>query len=152
MQVYKIKNTITGRVYIGATSVCLRARLKQHSYAATAIGRAIRSHGISAFTIESIFKAKNKKELNQREQEEIMKHKKHSYNAKPKDLLNTEIKVVNRQVHIIDGHEINLSNEWEQLYRRESLKGKQRILAFLYQVKTEFLLLRNVISHQVVQP
>lgn len=152
MQVYRITNKKTGRVYIGATSGCLKARLKQHQYAATAIGRSIRKHGLESFRIEMLAKCKNKAELNQKEQEEIMKHKKHSYNAKPRDLLNTEIKVVNRQVHIIDGHEINLSNEWEALYRREGLKGKQRILAFLHQIKTEFLLLRNVISHQVVQP
>lgn len=150
MQVYRITNTVTGRVYIGATSGCLRARLKQHSYAATAIGRAIRKYGIGCFKIESIYKAKNKKELNKKELEMIRKHKGNSYNATPSDLLNTEIKVVNKQVHIVDGHEINLNNEWEQLYKREGLKGKQRILAFLHQVKTEFLLLRNIVSHQVV--
>ena len=150
MQVYRITNKTTGRVYIGGTSGCLRARLKQHSYAATAIGRAIRKYGIGCFTIEAIYKAKNKAELNKREQEEIMKHKKNSYNAKATNLLNTEIKVVNKQVHIVDGHEINLNNEWEQLYKREGLKGKQRILAFLHQVRTEFLLLRNIVSHQVI--
>lgn len=150
MRVYKITNITTGRVYIGATSGCLTARLKQHSYAATAIGRAIRTYGISAFTIKSIFKAKTKADLNKREQEEIMKYKKNSYNAKATDLLNTEIKVIAKQVHVVDGHEINLNTEWEQLYRREGLKGKQRILAFLHQVKTEFLLLRNIVSHQVV--
>jgi len=150
VQVYRITNKTTGRVYIGGTSGCLRARLKQHSYAATAIGRAIRKYGIGCFTIEAIYKAKNKAELNKREQEEIMKHKKNSYNAKATNLLNTEIKVVNKQVHIVDGHEINLNNEWEQLYKREGLKGKQRILAFLHQVRTEFLLLRNIVSHQVI--
>lgn len=150
MHVYKITNTVTGRVYIGATSGCLMARLKQHSYAATAIGRAIRKYGIGCFTIEAIYKAKNKAELNKREQEEIMKHKKNSYNSKATDLEGTEIKVISKQVHVVNGHEINLNREWEQLYRRAGLKGKQRILAFLHQVKTEFLLLRNIVSHQVV--
>jgi len=150
VQVYRITNKTTGRVYIGATSGCLKARLKQHSYAATAVGRAIRTYGIDRFTVEAIYKAKNKADLNKREQEEIMKHRKNSYNAKAIDLLNTEIKVVNKQVHVVDGHEINLNNEWEQLYKREGLKGKQRILAFLHQVRTEFLLLRNIVSHQVI--
>jgi hypothetical protein len=148
-----IRNSLNKKVYVGATCGSLEARLKQHRYAPTALGRAIRRLGHQHFTIEQIDTATTKKELNKKELEMVKRHKKNSYNSKAKvDLVDTELKILSKEIHTVGGKELNidLNEEWQNLYRKESVKGRQKIVAFLHSVKMPFILLKNVISHQTV--
>lgn len=61
MIIYKITNTVNGRIYVGMTRTSLRYRLRKHIESAsrddTKFSRAIRKYGGSAFTIEEIDRA-----------------------------------------------------------------------------------------------
>lgn len=82
MIVYKITNTINGKVYIGQTINTLEKRFNRHKTDAlnnilnTHFARAIRQYGIDAFAAEIIDTAKTQEELTEKEQYWI-----HFYNS-----------------------------------------------------------------------
>jgi len=69
MHIYKITNTINGKIYVGQTTKSsLNLRLSEHISQARAgapwlLQKAIRKYGSKTFIIESIFEAKDKAEL-----------------------------------------------------------------------------------------
>lgn len=69
MFIYKITNTINGKVYIGLTTNSLKTRFKQHCDEARKgrsgrpICQAIKKYGRSAFAIEQLDTAKDLEEL-----------------------------------------------------------------------------------------
>lgn len=70
MLVYKITNTINGKVYVGQTRQKLNVRFRQHGYKTSncsLIYRAIVKHGTQAFKIEQIHTANSQSELDQKE-------------------------------------------------------------------------------------
>lgn len=67
MIVYKITNTLNGKIYIGQTKQKIEKRFLQHSKADSPLGQAIRQCGIENSTIEVIEECKNQNELNERE-------------------------------------------------------------------------------------
>lgn len=71
MQIYKLTNSVNGKVYIGQTIRRLITRLNQHKKADSAIGNAIRKYGLDNFTIEIVATAQSLDELNRLEQDMI---------------------------------------------------------------------------------
>lgn len=76
MLVYKITNTVNGKVYIGVTIRTLKNRWTRHKSSAKTgsqhpIHKAIRKHGADKFTIEELCTVATVEELKQREQELI---------------------------------------------------------------------------------
>jgi len=76
--IYKITNTINGKVYVGQTVSTLSVRWSQHVHEANKNGdrtlcKAIRKYGKENFTIEQIDSACSIEELNKKEQEYIVK-------------------------------------------------------------------------------
>jgi group I intron endonuclease len=69
MIIYKITNTINGKLYIGQTVNTLHHRWKQHcrSSGCRYLSSSIKKHGKENFTIEEIDRADNIEELNKRE-------------------------------------------------------------------------------------
>lgn len=70
--IYKAKNKVNGKVYIGQTSVSLKARMDSHRSAADAgrgyvFQRAIKKYGFENFEWEEIDSAKDKDELCEKE-------------------------------------------------------------------------------------
>jgi group I intron endonuclease len=69
MLVYRVTNTINGKVYIGKTLQTAEARWAEHVYMARRnapwiFNRAIRKYGAAAFGIEVLYTAKTENELN----------------------------------------------------------------------------------------
>ena len=50
--VYKLTNTVNGKYYIGQTQNSVEKRFRDHMYAKSAIGDAIREYGKDKFTKE----------------------------------------------------------------------------------------------------
>jgi group I intron endonuclease len=68
MVVYKLTNTINGKVYVGLTTQKLKHRIYTHSHRkGSPINNAITKYGLDAFKIEIIDKADTIKELNEKE-------------------------------------------------------------------------------------
>ena len=62
--VYKLTNTVNGKYYIGQTQNSVEKRFRDHMYAKSAIGDAIREYGKDKFTKEILAVCESKKELN----------------------------------------------------------------------------------------
>ena len=84
MLVYRITNTINGKVYIGKTLQTAEARWAEHVYMAGrnapwAIHRAIRKYGAAAFRVEVLYRARttDPRELNSMETFFIVLHQSH---------------------------------------------------------------------------
>ncbi len=65
--IYKLTNTINGKSYVGKTTQSLGRRISGHKSANTAVGRAIRKHGVENFTIEVLEECHTPEQLNERE-------------------------------------------------------------------------------------
>ena len=78
MIVYKIKNKINGKLYIGQTTQSLSQRWSQHKYNSktqdTKLARAIRKYGIENFDISTIYKTDNYEDLNKKEENFIQEY------------------------------------------------------------------------------
>ena len=70
MIIYKIKNKLNGKIYIGQTQRTLKERMIEHCKNSQLlyIDRAIKKYGIQNFIVEVIEKCNNIDELNEREQ------------------------------------------------------------------------------------
>ena len=68
MVVYKITNSLNGKIYVGQTRQKIEKRFLQHSTANSPLGQAMRQCGIENFTIEIIEECRTQEELNRREQ------------------------------------------------------------------------------------
>lgn len=66
-EIYKIKNLVNGKCYIGLTTVGIRRRFKEHCIAKSYIGSAIRKYGKDNFVISVIDYADNFNELQRKE-------------------------------------------------------------------------------------
>ena len=62
--VYKLTNTVNGKNYIGQTQNSVEKRFRDHSYAKSAIGEAIRKYGKDKFTKEILAVCESREELN----------------------------------------------------------------------------------------
>lgn len=75
MIIYKATNTINGKSYIGKTSDTLEKRIKEHEYHSVKkdwlFYRAIRKHGFTSFTWDTLFRCDSENELDQKEIELI---------------------------------------------------------------------------------
>lgn len=150
-QVYKITNKLTGKFYIGATTGSLQERLKQHSWANTRVGRALRKDGLANFRIESLAEFNNKQSMNQGELEMIRKHKgPKSYNYKPVNLEDTELKILAESRLKVAGVEVDVNQEFVKLYKRSGSSQRSSILRFLHSMRTPFVLLKNIATRQIV--
>lgn len=67
MLIYKITNTLNGKLYIGQTTQKIERRFLQHSKAETPLGNAMRNCGLENFTIEVIEECITKEQANERE-------------------------------------------------------------------------------------
>lgn len=67
MVIYKITNTLNGKIYIGQTKQKIEKRFLQHFYSYSPLGRAMRQCGIENFTIEIIEECESQQELTERE-------------------------------------------------------------------------------------
>ena len=65
--IYKITNTINGKIYIGKTTRALDVRFNEHVKADSYIGNAIRKYGEENFLREVIEECETSKQLNERE-------------------------------------------------------------------------------------
>jgi len=91
MIIYKITNTINGKVYIGKTEGTLQNRWQAHKdarrYSLCALHNALRKYGIGSFTIKKIFTAESSELLNRAECNFIRKYQsnnpKFGYNMTP---------------------------------------------------------------------
>ena len=77
--IYKAQNTITGQIYVGATSQGIEQRRLDHIYksnqaSATVFQEAIATFGIDAFTWNQIDTASNQNELAEKEIQYIQKY------------------------------------------------------------------------------
>lgn len=95
MVVYKIKNTLNGKVYIGRTIQSLNNRWTRHKYDCFVkeldfpLYRAMRKYGIENFTIEKVDEAETIEKLNKKEADWIFNLEsmvyQNGYNIKPED-------------------------------------------------------------------
>lgn len=65
--IYKLKNKINGKIYIGQTIRSLDERIAEHSRKNTIISRAIKKYGIENFIVSVIDEGKTIDELNKKE-------------------------------------------------------------------------------------
>lgn len=153
-RIYLITNLKTQTKYVGKTCSSLKARLKQHSWADSKLGRAIRRHGLHSFSIKTIKTCATRAELNRGETMAIKRYKNNSYNVtSAQSLVNTELKVLAPNAPVKIGRKVltlNINSEFEKLYAAGSLKQRQSILKFLSQQKTPYTVLKNIISGQMV--
>lgn len=84
MVVYRITNTINGKIYVGQTTQPLERYLKYHVHRARSqrdgnryFHNALRKYGVDAFKIEQIYLAKSKHELDMMERFFIILHQSH---------------------------------------------------------------------------
>ncbi len=84
MLIYKITNTVNGKVYIGKTSNTLEQRWGGHlrgvrktAMAGLKLYRAIRKYGPEVFTVEALYYAKTEEELSRMETFFIVLHQSH---------------------------------------------------------------------------
>ena len=67
--IYKVKNLVNGKCYIGQTSKSVAARLSQHWHSANVLNlpnpfhKAIRKYGKEAFAIETVVVCEQKKAI-----------------------------------------------------------------------------------------
>ncbi len=76
--IYKVTNSINGKVYIGQTTMTLRNRWRLHCHVnstCSTLKKAIEKHGKDAFNVELVDSADNRKELNEKEKAWIQKEK-----------------------------------------------------------------------------
>ena len=77
MVIYKITNQINGKFYIGQTSTSIKERWSKHcnnGSHCTYLKNAIKKYGKENFTIEEIYSAKDRDELNKLEKAAIEEH------------------------------------------------------------------------------
>ena len=90
--IYVITHTATGRKYVGQ-SLNVDARTASYKYSGHAeIGRAIKTHGLDAFTIEVVERVSNEQLLNERELHWIRKLNTvmpHGFNCQPKSRIHS---------------------------------------------------------------
>lgn len=67
MEIYKITDLTTGKIYVGQTTRTTEERFKEHMKADSLLGRAIRAHGVENFKIEVLEKCETIEQLNERE-------------------------------------------------------------------------------------
>ncbi len=96
MVIYKIQNTVNGKVYIGQTKRDLSLRIKEHLNAAKSgkdfyIGNAINKYGWSNFEVSVLAKASSIDELNRLERKYIEEYRSDEigYNLSPGGEVNT---------------------------------------------------------------
>ena len=65
--IYKITNTLNGKLYVGKTTTPLNQRMASHRCADTVIGKAIRKHGWENFNVEVLEECETPEQLNERE-------------------------------------------------------------------------------------
>jgi len=85
-KVYKIKNLVNDKIYIGVTKNTLKYRFKQHSKAETYLGNAIRKYGIDNFSIDCIYFYDNEEDSYDKESEIVTEEfikLENNYNQKP---------------------------------------------------------------------
>jgi len=66
-KVYKITNTLNGKIYVGQTKQSIEKRFMQHLHADSPLGQAMRECGVENFTIEIIEECETQEQLNERE-------------------------------------------------------------------------------------
>ena len=66
-KVYKITNTLNGKIYVGQTKQPIEKRFMQHSQANSPLGQAMHQCGLENFTIEVIEECATQAEVNERE-------------------------------------------------------------------------------------
>lgn len=81
--VYRIKNILTGMVYVGQTSLPLEKRVVQHIYKKSTVGKAIRETGIQFFRIDTIALTKTQEEAYALEKHWVDVYQGNSYNIMP---------------------------------------------------------------------
>jgi group I intron endonuclease len=76
MIIYKITNTVNGKIYIGQTKMLLSRRWAQHKCTkrTSPLYSSMKSHGVKNFIIEELCRAANTEELNKLEIEYIKKY------------------------------------------------------------------------------
>ncbi|WP_431030121.1 GIY-YIG nuclease family protein [Lysinibacillus sp. LZ02] len=67
MIIYKITNKLNGKSYIGQTTRNVRARIAEHKYKKSLVGKAILEFGEGNFKVEKLESCKTLEELNERE-------------------------------------------------------------------------------------
>ena len=65
MIVYKITNLLNGKIYVGQTIRTLKERFREHKYADSLIGKAIRKYGTENFKSEILSTCNSFEELNE---------------------------------------------------------------------------------------
>ena len=81
--VYRIRNIITNKVYIGQTSKPIEKRLVGHIYGKSAVGKDIREQGILRFVIDTVATAETREDAYELERQWVEKYKSNSYNVMP---------------------------------------------------------------------
>ena len=67
MEIYKITDLTTGKIYVGQTTRTAEERFAEHQKADSLLGRAIRAHGVENFKLEVLEKCETIEQLNERE-------------------------------------------------------------------------------------
>lgn len=73
-EIYRITNTINGKIYIGQTRIGTFKRFQQHTKADTLLGRAIRKYGVDNFKINILSTTNEQDEANKLEEYFIKEH------------------------------------------------------------------------------
>ena len=66
-RIYVIENDVNDKLYVGQTTRTLEERFKEHCYADSAIGKAIRKYGAEHFRIRTLEECYSREQLNERE-------------------------------------------------------------------------------------
>lgn len=66
-KVYKVTNSLNGKIYVGQTKQAIEKRFIQHLHADSPLGQAMRQCGAENFTIEVIEECKTQEKANERE-------------------------------------------------------------------------------------
>ena len=73
-EIYRITNTVNGKMYIGQTKAGAFKRFQQHTKADTPLGRAIRKYGVDNFKINILSTTNEQDEANKLEEYFIKEH------------------------------------------------------------------------------
>lgn len=73
-EIYRITNTINGKIYVGQTRIGTFKRFQQHTKADTPLGRAIRKYGVDNFKINILSTTNEQDEANKLEEHFIKEH------------------------------------------------------------------------------